>query len=186
MKVNNIQSNDTSFGAKLVIKDNQKILKGSMRTMRHSLDEVRSFSSDELKQIKNGFEQRTKNLKGKMRLEIGYAGFERSPYTKKCNLIRAYDKREYREYSYLSYFPNSNKKCNGEDMSILLLDNMPKSVDEFIDKLVGAFDVLRNRFLLTQKMNSLESNIKSLKKTIKDTSVSEMEKHFEVSGDSKF
>lgn len=173
MQVNGIQSNNTSFGAKLVINDSEGILKGVKRATRHGLDKVRAFSEKELKQIETGFAQRTKNLTGEMELKTTYFDFKDyfAPYSMEC--------------THLTYAQNKlNKKsvlAGDEVAGIKLLDNnMPKSVEEFVDRLVGAFTALKNRHAQTIEINRLKNNIEALKTNRTKDTLSEMSKYFEL------
>lgn len=200
MQVNSVQSNDTSFGAKLVINDSEGLLRGIRRPYCMSAKKFRTFSEQELRQVEDIFEQKTKNITGRLELRPDWSFTQDKPkYWWMKDGISA-------ENSTLCYFPNEqisdeqireaqfirevNWMPDGikdriesellEFAFVKIFKKMPKSVEEFADKLVGAFNAMQHRFAETQQILELESKIQELRRIRRKNTRSELGKHLKI------
>lgn len=169
--------NNTAFGAKLLIDDYSGFIRGLKRTEFHDLDKVRAFSEQELRQIEAEFEQRTQNLVGTMQLTTRYFTGSSRPLVKDITNLYYVPETLEGNRSDLALDSLSRRK---EIVGICLADDMPKSVDDFVNRLIGAFGVLKNRFLQSQEIDKLKMEIKNMEGERTFTTLSKLRQNFSV------
>ena len=138
--------NSQNFGAKLRIDDTFGVLRGFAKG-NSAEKNVQSFSSEDLRAIKKAFKELTKDEKGDLLIKTD-----------------SFDSIDL-DRSSLNYKDNRYS----DKLTVSFLQDMPKSVEDFTNRLVKIFNAFKLKQERVQEITKLENQLSILKtRTIKD------------------